>query len=134
VTMSAPRSGWAPVARGRRSARPSGDGREAAILATAEPLLDERPLSAIPVEDLARGAGISRPTFHFYLGSKDDVLLTLLDRVVAEADDASAAAFATARGQRPGAAPGQRPGTVARPDRRLPHDLPATRPSGRTAR
>jgi AcrR family transcriptional regulator len=81
--------------RGRRSARPSGDDRELAILATAERLLAEKPLAAVSVDDLARGAGISRPTFYFYFRSKDAVLLTLLDRVVAEADAASAAAFAT---------------------------------------
>jgi AcrR family transcriptional regulator len=89
------RSGRSPAVRGRRPARPSGDDREAAILATAERLLDERPLAEISVDDLARGAGISRPTFYFYFRSKDAVLLTLLDRVVAEADAASAAAFAT---------------------------------------
>ena len=73
--------------------RPSGDDRELAILTTAERLLAERPLSAISVDDLARGAGISRPTFYFYFASKDAVLLTLLDRVVAEADAATDAAF-----------------------------------------
>jgi len=35
----------------------------------------------ISVDDLARGAGISRSTFYFYFRSKDAVLLTLLDRV-----------------------------------------------------
>ncbi|WP_116450670.1 TetR/AcrR family transcriptional regulator [Blastococcus litoris] len=75
--------------RGRRTSRPSGDDRELAILATAERLLAERPLGAISVDDLARGAGISRPTFYFYFASKDAVLLTLLDRVVAEADAAT---------------------------------------------
>ncbi|MCU1616028.1 MAG: regulatory protein TetR, partial [Frankiales bacterium] len=65
--------------RGRRRARPSGEDREAAILATFERLLAERPLSAVSVDDLARGAGISRPTFYFYFPSKDAVLLTLLD-------------------------------------------------------
>ena len=73
--------------------RPSGDDRELAILTTAEQLLSERPLSAISVDDLARGAGISRPTFYFYFASKDAVLLTLLDRVVAEADAATQDAF-----------------------------------------
>ena len=82
-------------ARGRRTARPSGDDRELAILTTAERLLAERPLGAISVDDLARGAGISRPTFYFYFASKDAVLLTLLDRVVAEADAASRQVFAT---------------------------------------
>jgi AcrR family transcriptional regulator len=78
--------------RGRRAARTSGDDRELAILTTAERLLAERPLSAVSVDDLARGAGISRPTFYFYFASKDAVLLTLLDRVVAEADAAMTAA------------------------------------------
>lgn len=82
-----------PGGRGRRPARTSGDDRELAILATAERLLEERPLGAISVDDLARGAGISRPTFYFYFPSKDAVLLTLLDRVVAEADAAMDAVF-----------------------------------------
>ena len=89
--MTAPAGATAP--RGRRAARPSGDDRELAILASAEQLLAERPLSAISVDDLARGAGISRPTFYFYFASKDAVLLTLLDRVVAEADAVTREAF-----------------------------------------
>ena len=76
------------LSRSRRSARPSGDDRELAILATAERLLEERPLTDISVDDLAKGAGISRPTFYFYFSSKEAVLLTLLDRVVTEADTA----------------------------------------------
>jgi AcrR family transcriptional regulator len=74
--------------RGRRSARPSGDDREQAILATAEQLLDERTFAEISVDDLAKGAGISRPTFYFYFGSKEAVLLTLWERVIREADTA----------------------------------------------
>lgn len=74
--------------RGRRTARPSGDERELAILATAERLLEDRPLADISVDDLAKGAGISRPTFYFYFPSKEAVLLTLLDRVVNQADSA----------------------------------------------
>lgn len=71
--------------RGRRAARASGDDRERAILETAERLLEERPLSEISVDDLARGAGISRPTFYFYFPSKDAVVLTIIDRLVAAA-------------------------------------------------
>jgi AcrR family transcriptional regulator len=71
--------------RGRRSRRSTGDERERSILETAERLLTERPLHEISVDDLARGAGISRPTFYFYFSSKDAVLLALLDRVVEEA-------------------------------------------------
>ncbi len=79
----------APSTRGRRAARPTGDDREGAILATAERLLGERSLRDISIDDLAKGAGISRPTFYFYFPSKDAVLLALLDRVVQEADAAS---------------------------------------------
>ena len=75
-------------ARARRAARPSGDDRELAILETAERLLEDRSLAEISVDDLAKGAGISRPTFYFYFASKDAVLLTLLERVIAEADAA----------------------------------------------
>jgi AcrR family transcriptional regulator len=78
----------AHVPRGRRSSRPSGDDRELAILSTAERLLEDRPLADISVDDLAKGAGISRPTFYFYFPSKTAVLLTLLDRVIFEADSA----------------------------------------------
>jgi TetR/AcrR family transcriptional regulator, ethionamide resistance regulator len=80
-------------ARGRRSRRPSGDDRERDILSTAERLLGERPLQEISVDDLARGAGISRPTFYFYFPSKEAVMLSLLDRVVVEARAARAAAL-----------------------------------------
>ncbi|MGB3663463.1 TetR/AcrR family transcriptional regulator [Mycolicibacter algericus] len=73
--------------RSRRSTRPSGDDRERAILATAERLLEQRPLAEISVDDLAKGAGISRPTFYFYFKSKDAVLLSLLEPLIAAADE-----------------------------------------------
>jgi AcrR family transcriptional regulator len=79
--------------RGRRTPRISGDERERAILQTAERLLGERPLREISVDDLARGAGISRPTFYFYFASKEAVLLALLDRLVEEAREGVAIAF-----------------------------------------
>ena len=59
-----------------------------AILETAERLLEDRSLAEISVDDLARGAGLSRPTFYFYFPSKDAVLLTLLERVITKADSA----------------------------------------------
>ncbi|SOJ58033.1 HTH-type transcriptional regulator EthR [Mycobacterium simulans] len=86
--------------RGRRNSRPSGDERELAILATAEHLLENRPLSDISVDDLAKGAGISRPTFYFYFPSKDAVLLALLDQVVNEADSALQALVENGDGDR----------------------------------
>jgi TetR/AcrR family transcriptional regulator, ethionamide resistance regulator len=72
--------------RGRRPTRPSGDDREQAILATAERLLEERAFAEISVDDLAKGAGLSRPTFYFYFKSKEAVLLSLLEPVIARAD------------------------------------------------
>lgn len=74
------------AARGRRAARPSGDDREQAILDTARQLLEERSISEISVDDLARGAGLSRPTFYFYFPSKDAVLLALFEQAVHEMD------------------------------------------------
>jgi AcrR family transcriptional regulator len=64
----------------------SGDERQQAILSTAETLLEQRPLQEISVDDLARGAGISRPSFYFYFASKDAVFLALVDRLVEKAD------------------------------------------------
>jgi TetR/AcrR family transcriptional regulator, ethionamide resistance regulator len=81
TTTSPPRSG-----RGRRSKRPSGDEREALILATAERLLEGKKFADISVDDLAKGAGLSRPTFYFYFPSKEAVLLALLEPLIAQAD------------------------------------------------
>jgi TetR/AcrR family transcriptional regulator, ethionamide resistance regulator len=72
--------------RGRRTARVSGDERQDAILITAEALIGELAFDDISIEELARGAGISRPTFYFYFSSKDEVLLALLDRVITEVE------------------------------------------------
>jgi AcrR family transcriptional regulator len=88
MSPARPSTGVAPT-RGRRPGRSAGDDREQAILATAERLLEERAFGDISIDDLARGAGISRPTFYFYFPSKDAVLLTLLDRVTDEANAAA---------------------------------------------
>ena len=79
-------AGQTRALRGRRSMRPSGDDREQAILATAEHLLEARSFADISVDDLAKGAGLSRPTFYFYFKSKEAVLLSLLEPVIARAD------------------------------------------------
>src|SRR3954447_1860164 len=71
--------------RGRRTPRVSGDERERTILATFEGLLQQRSLHEISIDDIARGAGISRPTFYFYFASKEAVLLSLLERMLAAA-------------------------------------------------
>jgi AcrR family transcriptional regulator len=80
----------ATAGRSRRAARVSGEERESAILATAERLLEERSPQQISVDDLARGAGISRPSFYFYFPSKEAVFLSLIDRLVEEADSGRA--------------------------------------------
>ena len=48
--------------------------------------MQERAFADISVDDLAKGAGLSRPTFYFYFPSKDAVLLTLFERVIVDAD------------------------------------------------
>ncbi len=76
----------ASPSRGRRAARPSGDERQQAILDTATRLIQQRSFADISVDDLAKGAGISRPTFYFYFASKEAVLLSLLDPLITRAD------------------------------------------------
>lgn len=76
------------ASRGRRASHHCNDDREQAILATAERLLQERPLADFSVDDLAKGAGISRPTFYFYFRSKNAVLLSLLDQMNGKAQAA----------------------------------------------
>ena len=78
--------------RGRRARRATGDERERAILETFERELNEKSFHEISIDDLASGAGISRSTFYFYFPSKEAVLLTLLDRLFADADGTSDAA------------------------------------------
>lgn len=79
-------------ARGRRAKRPTGDEREQLIRETLEALLAEKRFHEISIDDLARGAGISRPTFYFYFESKEAVLLALLDEISNQADAGSDAA------------------------------------------
>ena len=77
-----------PRARGRRATRPSGDERESAILTTLERMLEQRPFAEVPVDDLAKGAGLSRPTFYFYFASKEAVLVRLFARMIVDIDPA----------------------------------------------
>jgi AcrR family transcriptional regulator len=74
-----------PARRTARAARRrtprKGDLTEQAILDTAERLLAERPLSEIAIDELARGAGISRPSFYFYFESREAILRALSERM-----------------------------------------------------
>ena len=67
----------APV---RRRGPSKGDLKQEALLETAEKLLAVKPLAEIGIEELARGAGISRSSFYFYFESRQAMLLALLAR------------------------------------------------------
>lgn len=64
----------------------NGDDREAAILEAAEELLASHGLHELSIDRIARGAGISRSSFYFYFPSKEAVLLSLMDRVISQAN------------------------------------------------
>ncbi|MCV7343507.1 TetR/AcrR family transcriptional regulator [Mycolicibacterium rhodesiae] len=66
-------------------------------MGTLEEMLAERPFAEISVDELAKGAGLSRPTFYFYFPSKDAVLVRLFTRAIT----------ASGPGQQQGADPGQ---------------------------
>ena len=68
----------------RRRGPAKGDLKEQAILETCERLLSDRPLSDITVDELAAGAGISRPSFYFYFESKDALLRALVEGIADE--------------------------------------------------
>ena len=75
-----PLSSALPRRRGPRH----GDLKERAILDTAERLLAEKPLRELGIDELAKGAAISRPTFYFYFQSKEAVLQALVARIADE--------------------------------------------------
>jgi AcrR family transcriptional regulator len=57
---------------------------EAAILASAEQLLSERPLSALSVADISEAAGVSRQSFYAHFPSKMAVIAECLRRLSKE--------------------------------------------------
>lgn len=61
-----------------------GDIREAAILNSLEELLEGAALTAISIDEIAKGAGISRPTLYFYFASRSEVFAALLRRTLTE--------------------------------------------------
>ena len=77
--------------RSRRAARATGDDRQRALVEAFERLLADRALADVGVDEIASGAALSRSAFYFYFASKQAVLLELLDRMVAETDEALAA-------------------------------------------
>ncbi len=71
-----------PGDSGRRRGPSKGDLRERAILDAAEDQLVSGGLDTMTVETIASAAGISRGTFYFYFGSRNDVLAALVRRAV----------------------------------------------------
>jgi AcrR family transcriptional regulator len=69
----------------RRRRPRKGDLKERAILDTAVQLLAKSSFEEIGVDELARGAGLSRPTFYFYFESKQAVLRILVEQVTEQA-------------------------------------------------
>ena len=65
----------------RRSSLRKGDRTGQAILDTVAALLRERQISEITVDEIARGAGISRSAFYFHYDSREAVLLALTERL-----------------------------------------------------
>jgi AcrR family transcriptional regulator len=70
--------------KARRRGPSKGDLKERAILVTAERLLAKKSLHEVSVDELAKGAKISRPTFYFYFESKFAVVRALVEEIVEE--------------------------------------------------
>jgi AcrR family transcriptional regulator len=68
----------------RRRAPRKGDLTEQRLLREAEALLADRPLSSIGIDEIAHAAGISRTSFYFYFGSREELLRTLGERAQEE--------------------------------------------------
>jgi len=84
--------------RGRRRTQSKGDMKEAAILACAWDLLAVKPVADITIEELASGAGISRPTFYFYFDSRESVIRALSEQVADGLTEATTAMLDTREG------------------------------------
>ena len=69
---------------GRRRRQSRGDRKEAEILDHAWQLLGDKAVGEITVEELAKGVGISRPTFYFYFDSREAVIRALAERVAGD--------------------------------------------------
>lgn len=70
--------------RGTEAPYRRGNRRETAILDSLEELLETKPLAAITNDDIAKGAGISRPTLYFYFSSRSEAFVALLSRTLTE--------------------------------------------------
>jgi AcrR family transcriptional regulator len=74
---------------GRRAKRPEGEAR-AALLASAERLLQTRTIAELTVADVLGDASVSRGTFYFYFASKHDLVVALGEQITVEVEHAAA--------------------------------------------
>jgi|SRR5699024_8977980 len=72
------------AARGNQGPYQRGNQREVAILDSLERLLETTPLATIGVDDIAKGAGISRSALYFYFRSRSEAFVALLHRTLTE--------------------------------------------------
>lgn len=75
-----------PLARRRPRGHTGRTPTEIAVFEATERLLGERPLHEIAVAQIIATAGLSRATFYHYFASKHDVVVALLQRILAEHD------------------------------------------------
>src|SRR5829696_6228139 len=61
--------------------------RREQILDAANALFAERPYDEISIEDIARGAGVTRGLVHHYFGGRKEVYISLLERLGAQRED-----------------------------------------------
>ncbi len=77
------------VTRGRRRGEPRGDGtdKRAKILRAAIRTFARRGFFSAQVADIARAAGVAAGTVYLYFENKDDLLVSIFDRTMAEGID-----------------------------------------------
>jgi AcrR family transcriptional regulator len=80
---SPPPATAATPSKGRRRGAGKGDRREAAILDAAESLLGDPGYEETTIERITAGAGITRPSFYFYFGSKQEAMTAVVERTLA---------------------------------------------------
>ena len=66
--------------RQRRTPLVADDPGKAALLESTERLLRERPLAQLTVDQISRGASLSRTAFYRYFGRKEDAVVELSER------------------------------------------------------
>jgi TetR/AcrR family transcriptional regulator, ethionamide resistance regulator len=88
-----PAAGQPPGTGARRPSRRKGDRTGRAILEAAGALLADRHISEVTVDEIAKGAGISRSAFYFHYESREAVLYALTEQITEELYESGTAWF-----------------------------------------